>query len=57
MGEWKRTHNTKYFLLIKSKGMRWAGHVSRAKGKEVQRGFWWEDLGEKPWQTHVEMVR
>jgi len=39
--------------VIKSKRMRWAGHVARStygKGKgrgEVHRGFWWENPMER----------
>jgi hypothetical protein len=34
--------------VIKSRRMRWAGHVARMGGKrEVHTGFWWGDLRER----------
>jgi hypothetical protein len=54
-GEWRRLHNEELydlysspniFRLIKSRRMRWAGHVARMGGGEVHTGFWWGDLRE-----------
>jgi hypothetical protein len=55
-GEWRRLHNEKLNTLylsptiirvIKSKRMRWAGHVARmGEEREVHTGFWWGDLRE-----------
>jgi hypothetical protein len=33
--------------LIKSRGMRWAGHVARIGREEVYTGFWWGNLRER----------
>jgi hypothetical protein len=32
--------------VIKSRRMRWAGHVARMGEGEVYTGFWWGDLRE-----------
>ena len=45
-------HNDVYFLpniirVIKSKRMRWAGHVARMVRREVHRGLWWRNLRER----------
>jgi hypothetical protein len=50
-GEWRRLHKEELNALysspniirvIKSRGMRWAGHVVRVGIGEVYIGFWWE---------------
>jgi hypothetical protein len=49
-GEWRRLHNEKLYgmysspniiTVIKSRRMRWAGHVARMGREEVHTGFWW----------------
>ena len=32
--------------VIKSRSMRWVGHVARVGTEEVHKGFWWGDLRE-----------
>jgi hypothetical protein len=62
-GSWRRLHNDElhrlysspnFVRVIKSRRMRWAGHVARMGMGEVLTGFWlggpkvrdnWEDLG------------
>jgi hypothetical protein len=55
-GEWKKLNNEELNYLnssldnvrmIKSRGMRWAGHVERIGRGEAFTGFWWENLREK----------
>jgi hypothetical protein len=55
-GEWRRLHNEELndlyssldiIRVIKSRRMRWAGHVARMWEKRgVHTGFWWGDLRE-----------
>jgi hypothetical protein len=53
-GEWRRLHNEELndlcsspnIRVIKSRGMRWAGHVACKGEREVPTGFWWGDLRE-----------
>ena len=54
-GEWRKLHNKELNSLysspnivrvIKSRRMRWAGHVARMEG-EVCTGFWWGTLKER----------
>jgi hypothetical protein len=54
-GEWRRLHNEELndlysspniIRVIKSRRMRWAGHVARMGKREVYTGFWWGDLRE-----------
>jgi hypothetical protein len=51
-GEWRRLGNKELndlysspniFRVIKSRGMRWAGHVARMGKGDVHTGFWWGD--------------
>ena len=55
-GEWRKLHNEElrdlYSLpnivrVVKSRRMRWAGHVARMEGREVCTGFWWRSLRER----------
>jgi hypothetical protein len=61
--EWRKLHNKELHHLycspnivrvIKSRGMRWAGHVVRmVEGRGVYR-FWWENLRERDnWRDPV----
>jgi hypothetical protein len=54
-GEWRRLHNEELnnlysspniIWVIKSRRMRWAGHIARMRKREVHTGFWWGDLKE-----------
>jgi hypothetical protein len=54
-GEWRRLHNEELndlysspniIRFIKSRRMRWAGHVAHMGKREVHTGFWWGDLRE-----------
>jgi hypothetical protein len=54
-GEWRRLHNEELndlysspnvIRVIKSRRMRWAGHVARWGKREVLTAFWWGDLRE-----------
>jgi hypothetical protein len=53
--EWRRLHNEELndlysspniIRVIKSRRMRWAGHLARMGKREVHTGFWWGDLTE-----------
>jgi uncharacterized membrane protein len=55
-GEWRKLHNEElrdlYFSLsiiriIKSRRMRWAGHVARMGKREMRIGYWWESQRER----------
>jgi hypothetical protein len=54
-GEWRRLHNEELndqysspiiIWVIKSRRMRWAGHVACMGKRAVHTGFWWEELRE-----------
>jgi hypothetical protein len=53
-GEWRKLHNEELRALycspsririIKSRRMRWAGHVAQM-GEERSAGYWWESRSE-----------
>ena len=55
-GKWRKLHNEELndpypspniFRVIKSRRMRWAGHVARMGRGEVYTGFWWGNLRER----------
>jgi len=58
-GEWRKLHNEELnvlfslnvFRVLKSRRMRWAGHVACMGREEVYSGFWWGNLRER---DHVE---
>jgi hypothetical protein len=59
-GEWRKLHNGELHNLysspgiirqIKSRRMRWAGHVARMGAREVCTSFWWESPKER---VHLE---
>jgi hypothetical protein len=54
--EWRKLHNEvlndlyvspNIFRVIKSRIMRWAGHVARMGRGEAYAGFWWGNLRER----------
>ena len=55
-GEWRRLHNEELnalycspniICMIKSRRIRWAGHVACMGDRRVHTGFWWGDLRER----------
>jgi hypothetical protein len=55
-GEWRRLHNEELYDLysspdiirvIKSRKMRWAGHVASRETGEVHVAFWWGNMMER----------
>ena len=56
IGEWRKLHNEELkglycsfniVRVIKSRRMRWAGHVARMGRGEEYTGIWWGNLREK----------
>jgi hypothetical protein len=56
MGGWKKLHNEELrdlysspsmIRMIKSRRMRWAGHVARVERRGTCIGYWWESQREK----------
>jgi hypothetical protein len=55
-GEWRKLHNVELhdlysspsiIRLIKSRRMRWAGHVARMGRRGTHIGYWWESQGKR----------
>jgi hypothetical protein len=55
-GEWKKLHNEELrdfhsspsvIRIIKSKTVRWAGHVARMGRRGMRIGYWWESQRER----------
>jgi len=55
-GEWRKQHNgelndlyssSNIVRVIKSRSLRWAGHVAHMGRGEVYSGFWWRNLRER----------
>jgi hypothetical protein len=63
--EWRRLHNEELtdlspspnIQVIKSRSMRWAGHVACMKGGEVYTGVWWGHLRSKPWSRWEDNIK
>jgi hypothetical protein len=56
IGEWRKLYNEELndiysspniVRVIKSRRMRWAGHVAQMGGREACVGFWWGNLRER----------
>ena len=54
--EWRKLYNEELnnlysspniFQVIKSRRMRWAGHIVRTGRRETYTGFWWRNLRER----------
>jgi hypothetical protein len=55
-GDWRKLHNEEFHNLysspsiirvMKSRMMRWAGHVARMGGGGMHIGYWWESQTER----------
>jgi hypothetical protein len=55
-GEWRKLHNEELndlyssptiVQMMKSRRMRWAGHVARMERRETCTGFWWRNMRER----------
>jgi hypothetical protein len=56
MGEWRKLHNeelrdlyssSSIITIIKSRRMRWAGHVARMGRRGTRIDYWWESQKER----------
>jgi hypothetical protein len=56
MGEWRKLHNkelrdlyssSSIIRMIKSRRMRWVGHVARMGRRETRIDYWWESQRER----------
>jgi hypothetical protein len=56
MGEWRKLHNEelrdlysspRIIRIIKSRRMRWAGHVTRMGRRGTRIDYWWESQRER----------
>jgi hypothetical protein len=56
-GDWRKLHNEELHNLysspskirkIKSRRMRWAGHVERMMRRRMHIGYWWKTEGKTP---------
>jgi hypothetical protein len=56
IGGWRKLHNEELHNLygspsiiriIKSRSMRWSGHVTHMGGREMHVGLWWESQKER----------
>jgi hypothetical protein len=66
MGSWKKFHNEEFHNLyaspsiitsrmIKSRRMRWAGHVAGMGRRGPHIGFWWESQRERYHQEDLDV--
>jgi hypothetical protein len=48
-GGWKKLHHSSPSIIrmIKSRRMRWAGHVARMRRGGMHIGYWWESQKER----------
>jgi hypothetical protein len=55
-GEWRKLHNEELrdlysspstIRIIKSRRMRWAGHIARTGRRGTRIDYWWESLMER----------
>jgi hypothetical protein len=44
-GEWRKLHSEE-LRIIKSRRLRWAGHVARMGRRGTRIGYWWESRRE-----------
>jgi hypothetical protein len=49
-GGWRKLHNKELnniIRMIKSRRMRWTGHVARIERRKMHIGYWWESQTER----------